>query len=198
MSNRDTSASSRTANLKAKTLAAFHAKNPTTPDSGFVKGSSATVLLNRNTGRQLLPYECCVPIVCEPLGSFAGTYYEFWDAGTINTFQNDLRTLTGDPSLVIPPPPAGYNNAIPAIYLFLENVPNATNYTCSVVDPTNTVGGTASFIGPYNTPTFIVPNAIFLFFYPERNYDGESLIISVSASNVCGDVTRTNASMLPP
>jgi hypothetical protein len=196
MSNRDTSASSRTANLKAKTLAAFHAKNPTTPDSGFVKGSSATVLLNRNNGRQLLPYECCVPIVCGALGEFAGAYYNTWDAGTINTFQNDLRTLTGDPTLTIPPPPIGYNATIPAFFIYMERVQNASNYEVVISDPTFPVGGTGSFIGPYSTPTFIFPNAVFLFYYPERNYSG-TLILALTASNVCGDKTYTNAVTLP-
>lgn len=199
MSNRDTSASSRTANLKAKTLAIFHRNNPDVADSGPMKGSSATVLLNRKNGRELLPYPCCLaPTICPPLGSFSFSYYNFWYVSQFEEYQNNLRILTGDPTLTIPPPPAGYDANIPAFNIKIEEVPNATQYTASISDPTNSLSGSQAFIGPYSTPLTIVPNSIFLFFYPNRTFNDDNMVVFVSASDACENRVSGNSVLLPP
>lgn len=177
--NADRSASGRTRMLKAKTLAAYHNRNPTKNDYGGEKPSSALILLLRGVGQNELCDSCCEP-VCDPSGALLLPF----NVSYIPTLESDLSAITGQP-ISIPAPPDGYPSDREFILMFFPEMCNATSYSGTLYNP-NLMPSQQYYLGMFLTTGFIFPTTGFIVLYPlqDWNYSYPANAI-LTVSNEC-------------
>jgi hypothetical protein len=199
MYNADRSASGRTRILKAKTLAAYHARNPTKNDYGGEKPSSALTLLLRSVGSNELCGQCVDPEPCEPVCDFDNAFFFPFPVSEIDDLQQQLSDITGQ-DVTIPLPPDGYPEDRDSLWLVFSETCNSLSYTAQVYYPV-LMQVTQHFLGIYNQ-TFL-GNIGFIVVYPSANFDPSvdfdtntdpdvlEPTITVTASNECSQSTIT-------
>jgi hypothetical protein len=185
MYNADRSASGRIRMLKAKTLAAYHARNPAVNDYGGEKPSSALTHLLRSVGSNELCGKCCEP-VCDASGAI---FFPF-PLSEISNLETQLSEIIGQP-ITFPGPPIGYPEERDVLFGYFPEICHATSYTMNLYNPTP-IQLTQYFLGTYNTE-FLFPRTGFILAYPLADLDyGNPVDITLVASNECSS-SSTNA-----
>ena len=189
MYNADRSASGRTRILKAKTLAAYHARNPTKNDQGGEKPSSALTFLLRNVGSNELCGQCVDPEPCESVCDFELFFFPPFTSTQIPYVEEDFEAMTGI-SITIPLPPDGYPEDRESLVLNFPEACNATSYTAKVYNP-ELISVTQHFLGIYIDPLNSNNRGGFVVVYPSENIDFETATATLTASNECSQSTTT-------
>ena len=186
MYNADRSASGRTRMLKAKTLAAYHARNPTKNDYGGEKPSSALTLLLRSVGSNELCGQC---VTCEPVCDFLEDTAVFlpFTPMDIPGLEGFIEAISGI-SITIPLPPDGYPEDKESALLFFPEICNASSYTAQVYNP-GLISVTQYFLGILDTDI----RAGFIVVYPsgDIDFDDSAVNVIVTASNECSQSSTT-------
>jgi hypothetical protein len=183
MYNVDRSASGRTRMIKAKTLAAYHNRNPTKNDYGGEKPSSPLTMLLRSVGSNELCGQC---VTCEPVCEFSNAYFFPFYISDIDDLEQSLYELTGQ-TITIPGPPEGYPEDRQLLFIFFPENCNSSSYTAQLYNP-GLISVTQYFLGVFNSIIFERTGIIIL--YSSEDYDTEPSI-TVTASNECSQSTTT-------
>jgi hypothetical protein len=187
MYNADRSASGRTRILKAKTLAAYHARNPTENDYGGEKPSSALTLLLRTVGSNELCGKC---VTCEPVYDLDYADVFPFTTTNISSFEGWIQTNFGV-TITIPLPPNEYPEDRLSFLFFFPEIRNSSSYTAQVYNP-GLISVTQHFMGIYTQETTDI-RAGFIAVYPSENIDFETATATatLTASNECSQSTTT-------
>ncbi len=183
MYNADRSASGRTRMLKAKTLAAYHALNPTKNDYGGEKPSSALTLLLRSVGSNKLCGQC---VTCEPVCDLSEAFILPFTPEQIPEVESFLFDVTGQ-IITVPLPPDGYPEDRLGVFLFFPEICNTTSYVAQVYNP-GLISVTQHFLGVFNTD-FLFARTGFIIIYPSEELS--ELTVTLTASNACSESTTT-------